>query len=391
MNPGVESPTRMVRDRTLGVWLIGARGAVATTTIVGAAALRRHLIPPTGLVSAHEPFEVLPLAPVELVVFGGHDVGTTPLIESARALQRERGPLTPELVNAVEEDLAATEERLRPAPRRNGHPRRFVELVRRDLESFRRAEGVSRVVVINVATTEPPTPPHPAHQSLAELEQALDGEVPFLPDSTLYAYAAIGAGCPYINFTPSLGASVPALAELARNKSVPYAGRDGKTGETLLKSVLAPMFAMRRLRVKSWTGFNVLGNNDGAALANPAVAAAKVQTKSDVVRATLGEDVHNLVRIDYVPPLGDWKTAWDLVTFDGFLNTPMTLQLTWQGSDSALAAPLVLDLVRFVDLAAARGESGALGWLAFYFKSPEGAPAHELRDQYQLLLKHLCA
>jgi myo-inositol-1-phosphate synthase len=194
-----------------------------------------------------------------------------------------------------------------------------------------------------------------------------------------------------VNFTPSLGASVPALAELARAQAVPFAGRDGKTGETLLKSVLAPMFAMRRLKVKSWTGFNVLGNSDGAALADPEVAASKVQSKGDLVRATLGDDVHNLVRIDYVPPLGDWKTAWDLVTFDGFLHTPMTLQLTWQGSDSALAAPLVLDLARFIDLAAARGESGPLGWLGFYFKSPEGCPVHELRDQYQMLLKHLCA
>src|SRR6185369_10168299 len=115
----------------------------------------------------------------------------------------------------------------------------------------------------------------------------LDGDGAMLPDSLLYAYAALGANCPYINFTPSLGASVPALVELARGRGVPFAGRDGKTGETLLKSVLAPMFAMRRLRVKSWTGFNVLGNSDGAALADPAVAASKVQSKGDLVRATL--------------------------------------------------------------------------------------------------------
>jgi myo-inositol-1-phosphate synthase len=380
----------MVRDRTLGVWIVGARGAVATTTIVGAAALRRHLVPPTGMVSAHEPFEALPLAPIERMVFGGHDVATRPLGESASALLRERGPLTPELLTAVEEDLAAAEERLLLAPSRAGGARKFVAEVRRDLDSFRRAEAVTRVVVINLATTEAPTPPHPAHASVAALDEAIDHDAP-LPDSLLYAYAAIGANCPYVNFTPSLGASVPALAELARAQGVPFAGRDGKTGETLLKSVLAPMFAMRRLKVKSWTGFNVLGNSDGAALADPAVAASKVQSKGDLVRATLGDEVHNLVRIDYVPPLGDWKTAWDLVTFDGFLHTPMTLQLTWQGSDSALAAPLVLDLARFVDLAAARGESGPLGWLAFYFKSPEGCAVHELRDQYQMLLKHLCA
>jgi myo-inositol-1-phosphate synthase len=381
----------MVADRTLGVWFVGARGAVATTTLVGAAALRRNLAPPTGLVSSHEPFVSLPLAPVELMVFGGHDRSSVTPHAAAQSLLREAGPLSTELVNAVEEDLAATAERLRPAPSRAQGARKFVTDVRRDLESFRRAEGVSRVVMVNLATTEAPTPPSEAQQSLAALDAAIDADADNLPDSLLYAYAAIGAGCPYVNFTPSLGASIPAIAELARNKSVPYAGRDGKTGETLLKSVLAPMFAMRRLRVKSWTGFNVLGNADGAALADPSVAASKVQSKGDLVRATLGEDVHNLVRIDYVPPLGDWKTAWDLITFDGFLHTPMTLQLTWQGSDSALAAPLVLDLCRFVDLAAARGESGALGWLGFYFKSPEGCTAHELRDQYQMLLKHLCA
>jgi myo-inositol-1-phosphate synthase len=372
------------------VWLIGARGAVATTSIVGASALRRNLVPPTGLVSMHEPFESLPLAPVERMVFGGHDLAARPLVEAARALHRDLGPLSPELVAAVEEDLAAVEERLRPAPQRTAGARKFVEQVRRDLESFRRAEGVSRVVVINLATTEAPAPAHPAHASPAALEEALDGEAP-LPDSLLYAYAAVSSNAPYVNFTPSLGGSAPAIVELSRTRGVPIAGRDGKTGETLLKSVLAPMFAVRRLRVKSWTGYNVLGNADGAALADPSVAASKVQSKGDVVRATLGEDVHNLVRIDYVPPLGDWKTAWDLVTFDGFLHTPMMLQLTWQGSDSALAAPLVLDLARFVDLAAARGESGPLGWLGFYFKSPEGCPSHELRDQYQLLLKHLCA
>jgi myo-inositol-1-phosphate synthase len=381
----------MVADRTLGVWFVGARGAVATTTLVGAAALRRNLVPPTGLVSAHEPFVSLPLAPVELMVFGGCDRSNVTPLAAAQSLVRDAGPLSSELVNAVEEDLIAAAERLRPAPSRAQGARRFVSEVRRDLESFRRAEGVSRVVMVNLATTEAPTPAHDSHQTLAALDAAIDADADGLPDSLLYAAAAISAGCAYINFTPSLGASVPALAELARNKNVPYAGRDGKTGETLLKSVLAPMFAMRRLRVKSWTGFNVLGNADGAALADPNVAASKVQSKGDLVRATLGEDVHNLVRIDYVPPLGDWKTAWDLITFDGFLHTPMTLQLTWQGSDSALAAPLVLDLVRFVDLAAARGESGALGWLGFYFKSPEGCPAHELRDQYQMLLKHLCA
>src|SRR5690242_9613585 len=155
----------MVADRTLGVWFVGARGAVATTSLVGAAALRRNLAPPTGLVSAHEPFVSLPLAPVELMVFGGHDRSSVTPQAAAQSLVREAGPLSSELVNAVEEDLAATAERLRPAPSRANGARKFINEVRRDLESFRRAEGVSRVVMVNLATTEAPTPPIDAHQS----------------------------------------------------------------------------------------------------------------------------------------------------------------------------------------------------------------------------------
>jgi myo-inositol-1-phosphate synthase len=154
------------------------------------------------------------------------------------------------------------------------------------------------------------------------------------------------------------------------------------------RAALDGQLLQRRLQVRSWTGFNALGNADGAALADPAVAASKIASKSGLIPAILGYEPHNLVRIDYVPPLGDWKTAWDLIQFDGFLNTPMTLQLTWQGSDSALAAPLVLDLARLVAVAAERGERGALGWLGFYFKTPQGCATHDLSAQYALLCDH---
>jgi myo-inositol-1-phosphate synthase len=370
---------------TLGVWLIGARGAVATTTVVGALALKRGLIEPLGMSTAYPPLADLPLVPVESLRFGGHDVTTLSLVEAARRLRRDAGPLSSELLAAVESELALVEPALRPAP--TGGGRAFVNAVRRDLDEFQRASGARRVVVVNVATTEPPSA---SFDRLAELEAALDDSRAQLPASALYAYAAIGAGHPYVNFTPSVGADMPALEELARERGVPHAGRDGKTGETLLKSALAPLFAMRKLRVRGWTGFNVLGNEDGRALAEPDVAASKVESKSALLPAILGYAPHSLVRIDYVPPLGDWKTAWDLIQFDGFLGTPMTLQLTWQGSDSALAAPLVLDLVRLVDHAAARGERGALGHLAFYFKKPIGSTVHALSLQHQLLVRHLC-
>jgi myo-inositol-1-phosphate synthase len=376
----------------LGIWLIGGRGAVATTTIVGALALRRRLIEPLGLCTAHPPLSSLALAPIDSLRFGGHDLSPTPLVEAARRLRRDAGPLAAELVSAVEGDLPAVEAALRPVPSLGDGARAFVATVRHDVEEFRRATGARRVIVVNVATTEPPMPPQLQRAGLTDLEAFLDepGGATALPQSILYAYAALGAGHPYVNFTPSPGADLPALEELARTRVVPHAGRDGKTGETLLKSTLAPLFALRQLRVRSWTGFNVLGNEDGRALAEPDIAASKIESKSALLPAILGYTPHSLVRIDYVPPLGDWKTAWDLVQFDGFLGTPMTLQLTWQGSDSALAAPLVLDLVRLVDHSASRGEGGALGHLAFFFKKPIGCDVHELTLQHQLLVRHLC-
>lgn len=372
----------------LGVWLIGARGAVATTTLVGAIALRRGATP-TGLCTEVPPLSQAGLAPLSSLVFGGHDLGTLSLVEAARALRRDAGPLDAELVRAVEGELAEQEKFLRPAPPRGTPPRAFIAQVQADLAAFRAATGARRIVVINLASTEPPPEPHAAHADLGQLEAALDGDSSrALPDSLLYAYAALDGGHPYVNFTPSFGAAAPALEQLALARGVPHAGRDGKTGETLLKSVLAPMFRLRQLRVKSWTGFNALGNEDGRALSEPATAASKIASKTGLIPAILGYEPHTLVRIDYVPPLGDWKTAWDLIQFDGFLGTPMTLQLTWQGSDSALAAPLVLDLARLTDGAAARGEKGALGWLAFYFKAPHGSNIHELPAQYDLLCRH---
>src|SRR3989442_552300 len=173
---------------------------------------------------------------------------------------------------------------------------------------------------------------------LDALDAALHAPDSRVPASALYAYAALDMGVPYVNFTPSVGASLPGLEELARVRGVPHAGRDGKTGETLLKSALAPMFRMRHLHVRTWVGFNVLGNADGLALSDPATAASKTESKGKVVPSILGYEPQTLVRIDYVPTLGDWKTAWDLIQFEGFLGTPMTLQFTWQGSDSALAA-----------------------------------------------------
>jgi myo-inositol-1-phosphate synthase len=206
-----------------------------------------------------------------------------------------------------------------------------------------------------------------------------------LPASSLYAVAALGAGHSHINFTPSLGPAPAAIDELARLRGACYYGCDGKTGETLLKSALAPMFARRNLRVLSWVGHNIFGNRDALVLDDPANKQAKIASKDHLVGDILGYRPQTLVSIERIDDMGDWKTAWDHVHFGGFLGLPMTLQLVWQGCDSALAAPLVLDLVRFTELAHRRGQVGRMPFLASFFKSPYGVDEHGFERQFQML------
>jgi myo-inositol-1-phosphate synthase len=219
----------------------------------------------------------------------------------------------------------------------------------------------------------------------SELARLLEKGSALLPASSLYAIAALELQMPYINFTPSLGASPAAIQELATIRGTCHAGQDGKTGETLLKSVIAPMFAARNLQVLSWVGHNIFGNLDGLVLDDPANKASKIKGKDKLVGEILGYEPQTLVSIEYIRSLGDWKTAWDHIHFRGFLGTPMTLQFTWQGCDSLLAAPLVLDLVRFIEFAARRGETGVLSYLGSFFKRPIGLAEHAFSRQFQLL------
>jgi myo-inositol-1-phosphate synthase len=263
----------------------------------------------------------------------------------------------------------------------------YAERIEHDLREFRDREGCDRVVVVNLSSTEPPLAESPAHAGLEALEAALRGETPVLSASSLYAYAAFRAGCSFADFTPGAGARLPALGELAARQRLPWAGSDGKTGETLVKSVLAPMFAARNLRVRSWAGTNLLGGGDGATLADERAAASKVASKARVLGEILGYEVDAPLHIDYVPDLGDWKTAWDHVSFEGFLGLRMSLQFTWNGCDSALAAPLVLDLARLLAQAHDAGRSGPQTPLAFFFKDPVGTSEHRLAAQFESLVE----
>jgi myo-inositol-1-phosphate synthase len=319
-------------------------------------------------------------------VFGGHDVTDCPLEKRAEQLA-DGGVLARPILASLRDDLRAAEAEIRPGYDRAGDlpQRRVAAALSADLRAFAERRQLDRVVVVNVASTERPAEPHPATRSLADLERALDAAEPVLPASSLYAYAAFSAGSPFVDFTPSTGARLPALGELAETAGLPWAGNDGKTGETLVKAALAPMFAARALRVRSWAGTNLLGGGDGATLSDPATAASKLASKSRVLSTVLGQPVVEPLHIDYVPDLGDWKTAWDHVSFEGFLGVRMSLQFTWQGCDSALAAPLVLDLARLAARAHELGSTGPVAEFGFFFKDPVATSEHRLEAQYDAL------
>jgi myo-inositol-1-phosphate synthase len=235
-------------------------------------------------------------------------------------------------------------------------------------------------------STEPPVDPAVKELSWATIAEQLKANAACpLPASTLYAIAAFRAGCHYVNFTPSMGSDLPALDEYARAQKVVHVGRDGKTGETLMKAVLAPMFANRNLHVMSWVGHNIFGNLDGKVLDDPENKANKVRSKDHLLTEILGYKPQTLVSIEYIESMGDWKTAWDHIHFQGFLNTPMVLQFIWQGCDSLLAAPLVIDLVRFTERAARQGETGLMTHLGSFFKSPMGCDEPAFALQFEQL------
>ncbi|WP_179233712.1 inositol-3-phosphate synthase [Streptomyces sp. CS057] len=355
-----------------GVWFIGARGSVATTATAGCAAIAAGLHPPTGMVTETPPFADSGLPALNSLVFGGHDTLDCPLAKRAEALA-DGGVLPHGLPSAVRAELDAADAEIRPGGPLPGDTRTDQELIAAfaaDLTDFAHRHDLARVVVVNVASTEPAPGPDDTR----------------LPASSLYAAAALRAGCAYANFTPSTGLRTPALTDTVAACGLPHAGRDGKTGQTLLRSVLAPMFLQRALAVRAWSGSNLLGGGDGAALADPAAAAAKNAGKERVLADTFGTAPEGEVHIDDVPAMGDWKTAWDHIAFDGFLGSRMILQTIWQGCDSALAAPLVLDLARLLARAHEAGISGPLPELGFYFKDPDGGTSAALAEQYAALL-----
>lgn len=396
----------MSRHR-VGLWLIGAFGGVGTTITLGLSAMARGLADRTGLVTDLPMFGGLPLPEPADFVVGGHEIRETSFRESVEEFRRNSGVFPVEWVEACGNDLDAATRRVRPGttfgagpaiarlgqwaevePARNA--RQAVDRAAADMAAFAESESIDHLIVLNVASTEPPFALGAVHEHWDTLNAAMaDGGPSLLPASSIYACAALRAGYSYVNFTPSLGASLPALHELAESTGALYAGKDGKTGETLMKTVLAPMFALRNLKVMSWVGHNIFGNRDGLILDDPANKSSKVDTKDRVVSQILGYKPSTLVTIEYLPDMGDWKTAWDHIHFEGFLGTRMTLQFTWQGCDSLLAAPLGIDLARLVDAEKRRGGRGLMTHLASFFKGPEGVDENDFFRQFELLKQYV--
>lgn len=391
-------------QKQIGLWLIGAKGGVATTVMTGLAALARGLVEPIGLITETKEFHSLNLIDWSDIVVGGHDIRNESLLDEARRMWTVSRAIPPGVLESVTPDLVDIETRLRPGTvlasgtsiqaiaslpesKVAKTPRGIIDQIRTDILDFAETNDVERVVVVNLASTEPPWS-SPIPDNFDELSPLLEraSESSPLPTSSLYAIAAFEADAAYINFTPSTGATPQALNSLAQQRGLPHAGCDGKTGETLLKSVLAPMFRDRHLNVMSWVGHNIFGNLDGKILDDPSNKAAKVKSKDHLLANLLPTTPQTLVSIEFIESLGDWKTAWDHIHFEGFLGTPMTMQFTWQGCDSILAAPLVIDLIRLVDRARLAGEAGSLPWLASFFKSPLNC--HEQGFAAQMTMLH---
>lgn len=391
-----------------GIWLVGACGGVASTVSLGLAALKRALIPRWGLVTELPQFGQVGLPRWDEFSVGGHEIRQASLVAELRRFAQVNGAFPPELVDACREDLERAQAEIRwgtiwganepmktlaaPSVPQDPSARAAVERIEADLRSFRENNRLDHLVVIHVASTEPPVVAAQIPGRWPNFWTWLEsGSAAQLPPSSVYAIAAFRAGCSYINFTPSPGPAFPAIAELAAERQIAYMGCDGKTGETLLKSVLAPMFARRHLRVLSWVGHNIFGNLDGKVLDHPANKASKIATKDRVIRQILGYQPHTHVSIEFVESLGDWKTAWDHIHFAGFLGTKMVLQFTWQGCDSVLASPLVLDLARWTILAWKRGHVGLMPFLASYFKDPYGVEEHSFEAQFRMLEMWACS
>ncbi|MBC7798516.1 MAG: inositol-3-phosphate synthase [Pyrinomonadaceae bacterium] len=392
------------KPRKLGVIIIGLGGAVATTAVAGIELLKMGAIGKEGLPLSQAPTNLTTeLVDYKDLVFGGwdltgedlanaaatHNVLTLPQFQKAAPILEKIKPLAAVANSAycanIEGENVVIAENHREA----------VKVVRQNLRDFKVQNDCESLVVINLASTEKFIDREAEiYSTIERFEVAMNENSSEISPGMIYAYAAIAEKIPYANFTPSVAADVPALVEFAKQNGVPVGGKDGKTGQTMIKTVLAPAFKTRALKVEGWFSTNILGNRDGLALSNADSLKSKIATKSSVLDQILGYEVENhLVDIRYYKPRGDNKEAWDNIDVTGFLGQPMQIKINFLCKDSILAAPLVIEIARLIELAQRRGESGVMEELGVFFKLPqtenEKQPIHALHEQEQVLFDWL--
>ena len=400
----------------LGVMLVGL-GAVSTTFIAGVENVRRGRGLPIGSLSQMGTIrlgkrtekrspkikEFVPLADLQDLVFVAWDPipddAYTAAVKAGVLERHEHLEPIKDFLQGIKPLPAAFDQyyvkRLQGTNVKRGKTKReLAEQLREDIRSFRKSAGVSRVVIVWCASTEVFITPGPAHQSLATFETAMEQNDPAIAPSMLYAYAALMESVPFANGAPNLTVDVPALQHLAEERKIPIGGKDFKTGQTMMKTVLAPAFKARMLGLAGWYSTNILGNRDGEVLDDPESFKTKEESKLGVLEYILQPDqypelygnVFHKVRINYYPPRGDNKEGWDNIDIFGWLGYPMQIKVDFLCRDSILAAPIVLDLALFFDLAQRARLSGIQEWLSFYFKSPQTAPG--LYPEHDLFIQH---
>ncbi len=398
----------------LGV-LTPGMGAVSTTFMAGVELVRRGAAQPVGSLTqmatirlgkrtgARSPLikELVPLAKLDDLVFGGWDVFPDNAYEAASkagVLEPHHLARAKNLLSKIRPMKAAFDpfyvKKLHGTHVKKARNKfALAEQIREDIHSFQKKSGVSRTVMVWCGSTEIYMKQHAVHASLAKFERAMKENHTAIAPSMLYAYAALQAGVPFANGAPNLTVDIPALQELAHEKNVPLCGKDFKTGQTLMKTVLAPAFKARMLGLNGWFSTNILGNRDGEVLEDPESFKTKEESKLGVLEYILQPHlypqlygkIHHKVRINYYPPRGDNKEGWDNIDIFGWLGYPMQIKLDFLCRDSILAAPIVLDLVLFLDLAKRAGMRGIQEWLSFYFKSPMCAP--QLYPEHDLFIQ----
>lgn len=409
----------------LGILLPGM-GAVATTLIAGVEAVKKNLALPIGSLTQMGNIRLgkrtenrcpkikdfVPLAELNDIVFGGWDLYSDNVFEAALKAK----VIEPMMLHAVKQELEAIKpmkavfDRSYVSNLSGDHVKQastkaeLAKALMDDIENFKDANDCSRLVVVWCGSTEKYIEISDVHESLARFEEGLRKNDPAIAPSMIYAYAAIKLGVPFMNGAPNLTCDIPALIELARETGTPIGGKDFKTGQTLMKTILAPGLQARALGIKGWFSSNILGNRDGYVLDHPDNFKTKEVSKLSVLEDILQPEanpelygeIYHKVRINYYPPHGDNKESWDNIDIFGWLGYSMQIKINFLCRDSILAAPIVLDLALFSDLAKRSGMTGIQEWLSFYFKSPQTAeglrPEHDIFKQLvklQNTLRHL--